>query len=171
MWFRRLFPLVVGLMVGLFDATVSVWFPGVFSSIRFALPFVVALAAFSSPSRALTAAVAAGVVLDAFLPTIGFATFRFVGVVAAVFAASRVYLTNRALVGSLALGAVGFVADRVMRWGVAALGRMGDVQVIPDYSPPFLAEGGWVLLCVAVVFVARAAFARRFVPFASQSHS
>ena len=119
MWFRRLLPFILGIGAGLFDATVSVWLPGPFFAIGFALPLVILFAAFSStPMRAFFAAAMAGIVLDAFLPVAGFVTLRYVAVVAAVLGASRVYLTNRALGGSLALGAVGFLADRVMLWVV-----------------------------------------------------
>jgi len=169
MWFRRLLPVLLGILAGLFDATVSVWLPGSAAAVRFALPLVILFAAFSSPARAFLAAAAAGVVLDAFLPTFGLVMLRLLAVVGAVVGASRIYLTNRALVGSLALGAVGFVTDRVMLWAILGAQHFFGRAVIPEYRPPFVAEGMWVLLCLAAAFLLFAAFARRFVPFASQS--
>jgi len=167
MWYRHLPPLFLGLLAGLFDATVASWLSGWFVGIRAALPFVILLATFSRPRRAILAAIAAGVAIDVLQPVTGLVTFRLLFVIAAITLVARLYVTNRSLVGSLTLGAIGFVADRVALWVVEAGIAFLNTEAFVEYRPPALLELLWIATCIFLAFWVFAAFTRRFMPLVS----
>ncbi|MEN9558380.1 MAG: hypothetical protein RL141_749 [Candidatus Parcubacteria bacterium] len=164
-WNRRALAGAIGLAAGMVDATVTVWFPGLFSVIRFALPGALAITVFSSLDRALVAAVAAGIVMDVLQPSFGFTPIRLALVCVAVRFISQQYVTNRSLIGSVALGIVGLLIDRSILVGATwAHGFIGEA-FIPEVHAPLWAEAAWVGACMAVLFLLFAAFSKRFLPF------
>ena len=164
MWFRRLLPVLLGIAAGLFDLSITPWLPGPLAAMTGTLPLVVLLALFSSPKRALIGAVFAGITVDALLPTASFATLRALAVVGSILLVSRIYLTNRTLVGSLALGLVGLAADRLALMVLAAVRGFSRTPFIPELAPPWFPSLIWLELCVGIAFFVFAAFTRRFLP-------
>lgn len=166
-WYRHLPPFFLGVLAGVFDVAVAPWLPGAWSGVRAALPLVILLSLFSRPRRSVVAAIAAGVVLDVFQPTFGLVTLRFLAVIVAMGVVARLYLTNRSLWGSLALGGIGFLADRMSLWlvtrGVAFFGS----EAIVEYRPPIVPELTWIACCIVVAFWVFALFTRRFMPLVS----
>lgn len=165
MWSRRIITVALALLAGLFDATVATWFPGNLTAFRLALPFVTVLAAFSSLERAVSAALAAGVVLDVLLPSSGgFVTIRYVTLALGVAALSRTLLTNRSLMGAYALGLIALVIDRVLLVIVGTVTRAFAPGAIPEIRASFFAEALWLAACITLIFLLFAAFTRRFLP-------
>lgn len=168
MWSRRLLVFFAGCLAGLFDATVAGWLPGPLLAVRAALPFIVLLAAFSSLERTLTAAVAAGIVIDAIQPSFGLMTLRLLITGAVIRAVAERYVTNRSLAGSLALGVFGLLCDRVLLGAFTFLRGLSSVPFIPEVRLPFIAQGVWVLVVMTATFFLFAAFTRRFMPLLSR---
>lgn len=164
MWSRRILVLIIGLLAGLFDVTVAPWLPGGLSAMRAVLPLVIISAAFSSWERCLTVAIAAGLVMDVLQPSFGLVTLRLLLVASAIRILSQTYLTNRSATGSVALGILGLVVDRILLAMVTLMRDWVGGLFIPEVHPPFLAEAIWMTVCMGGVFVMFAAFTKRFMP-------
>jgi hypothetical protein len=165
MWSRRVLVAFLGILAGLFDAAVSSWFPGSWIAVRVSLPLVVILAAFSSQERALTAAIAAGFVLDVFLPSFGFVTLRLAAIAFVIRALAQRFFTNRSLPGSLALGFAGIMLDRALLAGGTFLaGAWTSSVLIAEVRAGWIAEAVWMAVAMGVAFIAMAALTRRFLP-------
>lgn len=164
MWSRRILIVVIGLAAGLFDASWTGWLPAGTANIHMSLILVAILAIFSSQERVLTGAIAAGLVLDVLLPSVGFTTLRLLLVAFAIRGVSHRYLTNRSIFGSWALGLFGLALDRVLLLGITWLRGSGGGIFIPEIRAPLFVEVIWMVFGVGVAFVIYAAFTKRFMP-------
>ncbi len=164
MWSRRLLILLLGLAAGWIDVGVSTWLPGEWMGIRTSLALVLMLAMFSSRERAVTAAVAAGLVLDVLLPSFSLMTLRLLLLSVAVHALSSRFFTSRSLLGASALALTGLAIDRVMIAIITSLRELGRSSFIPDVQAAVWAEGLWLLISVGVTFLIFASFTKRFFP-------
>lgn len=168
MWSRRLIIVAISLAAGIFDASIVSWFSGGWGAFRMSLPLVVLLAAFSSRERAVTAAVSAGLVLDLFQPSFGLVAIRYALVALGMHAVAERYVTNRTLLGSLALGLAGVMTDRVALFLITALRGLSQRPFIPETHPLFWMEAGWTACVVGAAFLAFAAFGKRFLPLVTR---
>jgi cell shape-determining protein MreD len=168
MWIRRIAAILAAAGFGLWDAAIASWFPEPLTAVKFGLPFVVILSVFFRQERAVTAAIACGVVMDVFLPSnAGFVSVRYVLIALALYVIRQHILTNRSLIGVAALGALAVCMNRLLLMTAEALQTLLGRSVIPEASPPFWAESLWMLLAVVSVFLVLAAFGRRFLPLVS----
>jgi hypothetical protein len=168
MWPRRILIACIGLLAGLFDATVAVWFGGPLAAINMALPLVVLLSAFSSLERSLTAAVAAGLVIDVLQPSFGLVTLRLLVVAGVIRAVSQAYVTNRSLIGSLALGVIGVALDRALLWLFTLVRGFSSTPFVHEVPPPLIPAIIWTSLVMLATFLIFVAFTRRFMPLISR---
>src|SRR3989344_6425926 len=164
MWYRRLLIVLASILAALFDVTISSWLPGSFGAIRVALPLVIVLAAFSSLERALTAAIVGGMIMDLFLPSFGAIMVRYVLIAFIIRGLAQTYVTNRSIIGSLALGIMGVITDRLLLLLAVAVRGLMPLPFIPEAHPPLFAEFFWIMIVMVLTFVLLAAFTRRFMP-------
>jgi hypothetical protein len=170
MWFRRPVTVIAALAFGIWDACVSTWFPGMMTAVTFSLPFVVVLSAFSVRERAITAAIASGIMLDIFLPSnAGMVSMRFLLVALAVYSLRRYVFTNRSLIGAAVLGAFAVLLNRILLLTIEPLQSFLGRSVIPESTNPFWTEFIWMLVVTGLVFVLFALFTRRFLPLVSRA--
>jgi membrane-bound metal-dependent hydrolase YbcI (DUF457 family) len=168
MWPRRILIILLGLFVGLCDATIVTWLGGSLSAMHLALPLVIILSAFSSLERALSAAIAAGLVMDALQPSFGFVTLRLLIVAGVIRAAAQTYVTNRSFAGSAALGIIGLALDAMVLWGVTWIRGWSSVPFVREMPVPVVPGVIWMLVVMTATFVVFAAFTRRFMPLVSR---
>jgi hypothetical protein len=164
MWIRRIIALFLGIMAGLFDVTVSSWFPGNLTAIRLSLPLVALIAAFSVQERSLVAAVGIGFVADTLMPSTGFVTIRILLIALAVHALAQGLLTNRSLPGVITLGLIALVLDRSLLAIFLFAQRIVGRPPIYELHAALWAEALWMAFVITVVFLLFAAFTRRFLP-------
>ena len=164
MWSRRLLIVLLGLLAGWFDASVSTWLPGEWSGMRTSFALALALAMFSSRERMVTAAVASGIVLDIFLPSFSLMTLRLLLISLAVHALSERFFTSRSLWGVAVLALSGLALDRVAISIITNLRGWTGTPFVPDVQAVVWAEGLWLLVSLGVTFVLFASFTRRFFP-------
>jgi hypothetical protein len=170
MWFRRIVTVIMAVALGIWDACVSTWFPGMLAAITLSLPFVTVLSAFSVRERAVTAAIASGVILDIFLPSnAGLVSTRFLLVALAVYSLRRHVFTNRSLMGAVALGAFAVLLDRALLFALEALQPLFGRSVIPESAPSFWVEMFWMLMVTGLAFLLFALFTKRFLPLVSRA--
>jgi hypothetical protein len=170
MWFRRPVTVIAALAFGIWDACVSTWFPGMMTAVTFSLPFVVVLSAFSVRERAITAAIASGIMLDIFLPSnAGMVSMRFLLVALAVYSLRRYVFTNRSLIGAAVLGAFAVLLNRILLLTIEPLQSFLGRSVIPESTNSFWTEFIWMLVVTGLVFVLFALFTRRFLPLVSRA--
>lgn len=165
MWTRRITTVFLALFAGYWDATISPWVPGSLGAVQISLPLVLVFSAYSSEERAITAALASGVVLDVFLPSnAGLVSIRYVAIALLIRLLAQNVLTNRSLVSAYAMGAASVLLNRLLlallEGGSALVGR----ATIPEPHAGILAELVWMLLCMTGVFLVFAAFTKRFLP-------
>jgi hypothetical protein len=164
-WSRRLLTLAIAMFCGLVDATVVSWLPGNWQSIRWAFPFVVLLAIFSTRERSLVAAIGGGFMLDLFLPSsLAFVTARFMLVAFIVHVLGARLVSNRSLIGIWTLVITAFLSDRSISFGIQVFMRQLGTNIIPEVHAVFWAELAWLFVVVTATFIVFAAFTRRFLP-------
>lgn len=165
MWSRRIIVALLGILVGIIDVAVSVWFPGPWAAVRSVLPFVIVLAVFSSRERAVTAAIAAGLVIDVLVPSFGLVTLRLTMVAFVIHALAQRFFSNRSLPGSFALGVAGILIDRALVFGVTTLaGAWTSRTFVTEVRVGWFAETVWMTAVMALSFFGVAALTRRFLP-------
>lgn len=155
---------MLGLLAGWVDAGISTWLPGEWTAVRASLPLVLALAMFSSRERALTAAVACGLVLDALLPSFGLVTLRLLLVAAVIHALSARFFTSRSLIGASTLALAGLALDRAALFIITVARGFVGTPFIPETHAGLWAQAGWVVCSVGSTFLLFASFTRRFFP-------
>jgi cell shape-determining protein MreD len=165
MWPRRFLVVVLGLLAGIFDVAAASWFPGMWNAVHAALPLVIVLAVFSSRERAFTAAAAAGLAQDVFLPSFGLVTLRLILVAFLIHALAQRFFSNRSLTGSLALGFAGTAVDAAALWALLIAARFWAAgSFVPEVRAGFISESVWTMMVMAAAFFAVAALTRRFLP-------
>lgn len=170
MWLRRFFTVLIAVLFGLWDATIAPWFPGLLATVTFSLPFVTVLATFSREERAITAAIASGIMLDIFLPSnAGFVSVRYLIIAMFIFLLQQRLFTNRSLIAVSVLGAIACVSDRLLLLVFTQLQHLLGRTVIPEASSPLLAEVAWIVFVMAITFLLFAAFSKRFLPLVSRT--
>ena len=133
-------------------------------AIRTSLALVLMLAMFSSRERAVTGAIASGLVLDVFLPSFSLMTLRLLIVAVAVYALSSRFFTSRSLLGASALALTGLALDRVMVVLITAVRGFGSSPFVPDVQSAVWAEAIWLVAAIGVTFLLFASFTKRFFP-------
>jgi hypothetical protein len=164
MWTRRIIALLLGIMAGLFDVTVSSWFPGNVNAVRIGLPLVAVIAAFSVQERSLVAAVGIGIVADTLMPSTGFMTIRLVLIALAIHALAQGLLTNRSLPGVIALGLIALAFDRLLLTLFMFAQQLVGRPSVYETHAAFWAEALWMSFVMTGVFIIFVAFTRRFLP-------
>ncbi len=172
MWSRRIGVVFIAVLAGLWDATIAPWFPAPLDAITCTLPFVVALAAFSSRERSVMAAIAGGIVLDILLPSNGgLVSIRYVLIALGVVALAQHVFTNRSFFGVSVLGAFSVTADRLLLPLLEALQRLLGRSIIGESSAGFVAECIWMVAVLCTTFLLFIAFSKRFLPLVSRTVS
>lgn len=170
MWSRRLSVISIAVLAGLWDATISPWFPAPLDGVTWTLPFVVMLALFSARERSVTAAIAGGIVLDVFLPSNGgLVSIRYILIALAVMTLSQHVFTNRSFFGISVLGAFSVAADRLLLPVLEAFQRLFGRTIISESSASFVAECLWMVAVLCTVFLLFIAFSKRFLPLVSRT--
>jgi hypothetical protein len=164
MWLRRIIALFLGIVAGLFDVTVAVWFPGNLTAIRIGLPLVALIAAFSVQERSLVAAVGVGIVADTLMPSTDFVTIRLLIIALAVHALAQRLFTNRSLPGVVALGIIALALDRTLLALYVFAQQVVGRSPILELHAALWAEALWMVFVMTVVFLLFVAFTRRFLP-------
>lgn len=162
---------VFGLLFALYEVAVVSFLPP-WVALRPLLPFCVMLVVGSTRSRALAAALAGGLVLDAYaLGHVEFALVRLpITVLLLAFTAGRV-LTNRSVYATAALAVLARLLDWSGAWlfsAVTVFLNVGDrFWSFPTAPVAILA---WDVLSTAVAFLLLASFTGRFMTRPTSSY-
>lgn len=168
-WSRRIAVIIIAVAFGLWDAAVIPWFPWPLSAIKLTLPFVAVLAVFSRYERAVTAAIAGGIVLDVFLASnAGLVSIRYLLIALVVSSLRRHVFTDRSLIGVSVLGALSVLADRIFLFFLEAIQSLLGRVVIPEEPAAFWASLCWTIAVMVTMFFLFTAFGKRFLPLVSQ---
>lgn len=167
---KIVFAVLVGICFGCWDAAVVSWLDVPFSVVHIALAGSVAFTLFSNQYRhGLIVAGVSGLVADLFLPSDGWMMIRFLVAVAFVHVLARYVFTNRSLWGVCFLGSVAVFVDRALLWILQRFPLLTGGMRTVEVHPSIWLEIGWMCVVNAIVFIAIAAFSRRFHPTLSRS--
>jgi cell shape-determining protein MreD len=161
---------VAAVCAGLFQAAFSTFLPMPWAAFQPAILIIVFLTLRGGLQKAMLFGVVCGFVIDAFTPgVVGFALFRFIFVALMLSAFATGLLTNRSLFASLALNASAHIADAIL--GICfvffASLVMKDVRFVFPSVVNMTMTFAWDTGVIILAYLARLAFAKRFVLFSS----
>ncbi len=170
-WFRWFMAAVVGICAGIWETALLPFLPNLFAW-RPVLPIAVILLVSSSREKALVAAIAGAVFLDAYgWSQTDFAILRYVLIILLLSYVSERFLTNRSVYATAALAVLARILDMVSSAVADGIGFWLGFSSESWQWPQAL---GWTLVwdaaTAALAFLLIAAVTKRFVTMARSDY-